>query len=265
MDLSVECVRDALLIVDREGWDSDAGRLLLDHVRRTVVRPVVRQSGLRGPVADQAEASGWQAGWDALRRPTARTAQNPGGMVWAAVRRAVSAEVGFSRTVGDWPVGATTTDQWRCVSLDDLMSGGWHPTGRDPGHVEGPGPVMATILDGLVDAGWDREQAAEVIATMADTALPARSAEGGRPGPATTRWRWVSLRLGVPEWQARRIAGLLLGGGDWPGVLELVVTHGPWVTGDPGVRAAIRSTTVRWSMGPGAWLMGWDTTARSIA
>jgi hypothetical protein len=262
MDLSVECVRDALVAVDRDGWDGRAGRLLLDHVRRAVVRPVVRQSGLRGPAADQAEASGWQAGWDALRRPTARTAQNPGGMVWAAVRRAVFAEVGFS--VGDRLVGAMpAADQARCVSLDDLMSAGWQPV--EPGPVEAPGSMVAVILDGLVDAGWDRAEAAEVIAIMADTALPARSAEGGRPVPATTRWRWVSLRLGVPEWQARRLAGLLVGGRDWPGVLELVVTHGPGVMGDPIVREALRSTTVRWSMGPGAWLTGWGTIARSIA
>ena len=97
MDMSAESLRDALHRVDVEGWDGAAGRELLDHVRRAVVVPVVRRSGLRGPAADQAEATGWEAAWDALRRPTARTAQNPGGMVWVAVRRAVASETDFAR------------------------------------------------------------------------------------------------------------------------------------------------------------------------
>ena len=118
------------------------------------------------------------------------------------------------------------------------MDGGWQPAGPGLPLAEDPGPVVAAVLDGLVAVGWDRADAADAIAIMADHASPARS------GSPTTRWRWVSLRLGVPEWQARRLAGLLLGGGGWPGVLELVVRHGTWVTGDPAVLAAVRSTTV---------------------
>ena len=105
MDMSAESLREALHRVDVEGWDSAAGRELLDHVRRAVVVPVVRRSGLRGPAADQAEASGWEAAWDALRRPTARTAQNPGGMVWVAVRRAVAGEADFARMLDGGTAG----------------------------------------------------------------------------------------------------------------------------------------------------------------
>lgn len=99
MDLTPESIRDALHQVDLHGWDGADGRALLDRVRRAVVVPAVRRSGLRGPAADQAEASGWEAAWDALRRPSARTAVNPGGMVWVAVRRAVAAE----RQARPWP------------------------------------------------------------------------------------------------------------------------------------------------------------------
>jgi hypothetical protein len=302
MDLSPEFLRDALHRVDLDGWDGVAGRLLLDHVRRAVVVPVVRRSGLRGPAADQAEASGWEAAWDALRRPTARTAQNPGGMVWVAVRRAVAAEVEFARMPDGGPVGARTrgaaagesgesgesgdpgevtrqlaasSDQrlsgaqltllaspdrrTRCLSLDDLMDGGWQPIDAGLCLREGLEPVIGAALDGLVAAGWDRAIAADAIAIMADHAVRAPS------GSPTTRWRWVSLRIGVPEWQARRLAGLLLGGGGWPGVLELVVRHGSGVIGDPAVQGAVRSTTSRWSAGPGTWLAAWDASLKGIA
>jgi hypothetical protein len=150
------------------------------------------------------------------------------------------------------------------------MAGGWHPVDGGLGPVDNLGPVVAAVVDGLVAAGWDRADAVDSIAIMADSAAPAGSptharsmalGDAGahaRSGPPTTRWRWASLRLGIPEWQARRLAGLLLGGDGWQGVLELGVRHGVGVTGDPVVRAAMRSTTVRWSMGPGAWLAGWD-------
>ena len=290
MDLTAQFLRESLHRVDLEGWDSAPGRQLLDHVRRAVVVPVVRRSGLRGPAADQAEASGWEAAWDALRRPSARTAENPGGMVWVAVRRAVAAESEFSRTPGARSIGAlpqpaagdgsergTTTHPdppapgserrapvellaspdrrpW-AISLDHLMDGGWQPTQAPMDPRQERGPIVAALLDGLVEAGWDRADAADAIAILADHASPDRS------GSPTTRWRWVALRLGVAEWQARRLAGVLLGGGEWPSVLELAVLHGTSVLGDPAVQGALRSTACRWSAGPGAWLAEWDTRA----
>jgi hypothetical protein len=314
MDLTAPYLRDCLQRVDVDGWDSAAGRQLLDHMRRAVVIPVVRRSGLRGPAAEQAMATGWEAAWDALRRPTARTAENPGGMVWVAVRRAVATEVEFARMSfggsasgpvvepadrradgpadrradrrADSPViepvgrahltgrvdqvvsSSLTSSPWvldprprpcavperriRCLSLDDLLEGGWHPadTGQDSSDDLGSG--VSAVLDGLVDAGWDRAVITDAVAIMADHAAPTRS------GAPSTRWRWVSLRIGIPEWQARRLAGLLLGGRGWAGVLELVVVHGAGVIEDPAVRGALRSTTSRWSAGPGEWLATWE-------
>ena len=278
MDLTAQCLRDALLHVELHGWDSDVGGQLLDHVRRAVVIPVVRRSGLRGPAADQAAASGWQAAWDALRRPTARTAENPGGMVWVAVRRAVAAEVAPTRSPDPVaPLAASPEPapgppgrqlalvapcpeaRLRLVSLDDLMDSGWQPQAPGSGMARDAGPVVAAVLDRLVDVGWDREDAADAIALLADHALR------GPAGAATTRWRWVSLRVGVPEWQARRLAGLLLGGPGWPGVLELAVVHGLSVLADPAVRAAVRSTVVAWHAAPGAWLAGGAGPVEGIA
>jgi hypothetical protein len=139
------------------------------------------------------------------------------------------------------------------------MDSGWQPAGPASGPAEDLGPVVAAVLNCLVAVGWDRAGAADAIVIMAD------HVGHDRAGSPTTRWRWVSLRLGVPEWQARRLAALLLGGGGWPGVLELVVSHGAQVVRDPAVRGAVQSTTTRWSAGPSAWLAGWDACLAGVA
>ncbi len=94
MSLDAEQVLRQLALVDVLGWDSEPGEELLEQVRSRIVRPLVRRSGLVGPDARQAEATGWATAWEVLRRPSARIAANPAGMVWVAVRRAVHAEVG---------------------------------------------------------------------------------------------------------------------------------------------------------------------------
>lgn len=270
MDLDPQTVRDALDAVDRQGWDGAAGTALLDHVRAAVVVPVVRRTGLRGAAADQAAASGWSAAWDALRRPSARCADNPGGMVWMAVRRAVWAEWEADRGPWSGPAGVGPTSGplrsspgvptlgARLLSMDQLVAAGWQPTASRGGEEPGRGPdrerLLPALVDRLVEAGWDRGEVADAIALMADRAVRAT----GRT-PATP-WRWVALRIGLPQWQARRLAGLLLGGADWPGVLELAACHGRQVLTDPAVQAAIGSTTKQWTDGPRAWLVDWERT-----
>ncbi len=247
MDLTPESIRNALHLVDLHGWDGADGRALLECVRRAVVVPAVRRSGLRGPVADQAEASGWEAAWDALRRPSARTAVNPGGMVWVAVRRAVAAEGQLFR--GPGPGSALGPSP--SVSLDHLVASGWQPGCAPRADGEELGPAVCAVVAALVEAGWERLDAVDAIAIMADTAARART------GAPATRWRWASLRIGIPEWQVRRLAALLLGGSDWSGVLALCVAHGPGVIDDPDVRCAVGSTARRSSAGPRTWLASW--------
>ncbi len=254
MDLTPESIRDALHLVDLHGWDGADGRALLDRVRRAVVVPAVRRSGLRGPAADQAEASGWEAAWDALRRPSARTAVNPGGMVWVAVRRAVAAE----RQLVRGPEMGSVLGPAPSVSLDHLMESGWQPDCAQPEDDEELGPAVCAVVAALVEAGWERGDAVDAIAIMADTAARART------GSPATRWRWASLRIGIPEWQVRRLAALLLGGSDWSGVLELCVAHGPGVVDDPDVRSAVGSTARRTSAGPRTWLASWGAGASEM-
>lgn len=233
IDLGPESVRDALDGVDFHGWDSEDGRRLLESVRRAVVVPAVARSGLRGAAADQAIASAWAAAWDALRRPSARRADNPIGMVWVAVRRAIGKEV---------------SDH---LSLDALLERGMQIAAGQAQHEVGAlGFIVSQVLRRLAEVGWPPDLAAEAVVLLADSAV-------SRPGgEAAARWRWVALRLGIPEWQMSRLAGLLLGGPGWAGTLELAACHGTAVLDDPRVIAAVRSTAVHWMDSPGAQL-GW--------
>jgi hypothetical protein len=259
MDLSPQVIHEHLALVDREGWDSPAGRALLEAVRTAVVGPIVRRSGLRGCAADQAESSGWAAAWDALRRPSARTADNPGGMVWVAVRRAVWAEVAGARglerqsAASAGPAEAPTA--WH-LSLDAVRQAGWEP----PDPVRNPvdttiGPLLHELAQGLVAVGWEPELVVDLIVSLADQAEPI--GRGSAPGRGL-RCRVVSQQLGLPQWQVRRIAEVVVGGHGWPAVPALIRDHGPSVVGEGAVRLALRSTRRRWMASPGSLLAGWQ-------
>lgn len=247
MELTQQLVREVLGSIADEGWNSARGRKLLECIRQEVVRPVVRGSGLRGPAADQAEASAWEAAWDALRRPSALTADNPRGMAWAAARRAVWAEQRHERTVRSASdTEAAGVRPVHPVSLDRLVAAGWQPpTMPSP---PGPSALEARLVSELAGVGWDPVDAADAIAIMSEQ-LSRRGS-----GAVATRWRWVAARLDVPAWQARRLADLLLGSAEVAGVVELVARCGLRVLEDPAVVAAFRSTRSRWAAGPTAWL-----------
>ena len=66
-----------LAVIDTEGWEGRTAQRLLSYVRSHIVRPQVAAAGLRGPVADQAEATGWAVVWEVLARPSIRTAATP--------------------------------------------------------------------------------------------------------------------------------------------------------------------------------------------
>ena len=227
MDLTPEGLRGRLELIAEQGWDGPVADHLLTEIRDAVVRPVVRATRLRGPAADQAEASGWSAAWDAIRRPSARTALNPGGMVWSAVQRAVHADVRAAVRVGV-----------PTAILPEQI--GW-----DEPSLGGAGTRMSRLLlpisELLVSAGWPRDEIAEVFIQLGD-------AGDGRS------WRRVSKELGLPAWQVRRVAVLVLGGSGQKGLLGLVATDGANVLGHPAAVAGARSTRVRWQCDPTEWL-----------
>jgi hypothetical protein len=236
MDLSGTNLRHHLDVIAIEGWDSVSGDKLLDAVRRDIVRPLVRGSGLRGPAADQAESTAWAAAWDALRRPTALQAGNPAGMAWVAARRAIWAEVDAAPRQ---PGSVEATDPEIDVTA---------PHGSGTGDVGGSlGPRLDRILDLCVESGWDREVVRGLSAVLAEHS-------GHALGVPAARWRLVARRAGVPEWQARRLAGLLLGGPGNPGVLALMVERGAEILSDESVRAAVSATTRPWGAVPEAHL-----------
>lgn len=225
MDLSRERFQLELGVIDQQGWDSPAGVRLLHDLRAGVVRPVVRASRLTGPAADQAESSAWAAAWEAIRRPTAREAVNPAGMVWSAVRRTVGAEVGAALPVAWTPSTEPDPGAGEAASATTARTFG------------AGGPLLELIVDLLVAEGWPQESAGDAIALLADE--PGRGA-----------WRTVAARIGVPAWQVRRVAALVLGVDPAPGLLRLVVELGPGVLAEPGARAAARACRVRWLAGP---------------
>lgn len=242
MDLSPEELRRCLVLVDAQGWDSQPGRDLMEGLRSAIVEPLVRRSGLTGPAADQAIASGWATAWEAVRRPSVRTAENPAGLVWVAVRRAVWAEVLQGRDVAD-PEGQMVRPRDQEVE----------PTAA-PARAQ-LGPLLTPIVDALVDLGWERGLLVAAIEELAD-----HSTHEG-PGMSRTRWRWVALRLGLPDWQARRLAIALLGVPGRPGVLAMVAAGGPGVVRDEGVQRVLRATCRRSLASPGAHLVSWQGQA----
>lgn len=243
MELEAEAVHELLDQIACLGWDSPAGGSLLHLVREAVVVPAVRRSGLRGPAADQAVSSAWSAAWDALRRPSARRAGNPGGMVAVAVRRALRVEVATG-----WNPGSGAAWVEAPLSLDRIVDAGGQVAEAPPWMPPGLGAGLEAIAAVLVGAGWAPGQVREAIMDLAEDCAQ------GRGGDPVTRWRWVALRLGLPEWQVRRLAVLLVGVDGAPGLLELVHVNGVAVLHDPEVQGAVRATRVAGPDGPRAHL-----------
>jgi hypothetical protein len=260
MDLSPQVIHEHLALVDRQGWDSPAGRALLEAVRTTVVVPIVRRTGLRGGAADQAESSGWAAAWDALRRPSARTAHNPAGMVWVAVRRAVWVEVAGARGLErQAPASAVPAHAQPAshLSLEVARQAGWEPVVPAPDPVDTTiGPLLHELAHGLVAVGWEPQVLVDLIVGLADQATP--TGRGMAPGGRGLRCRVVSQQLGLPQWQVRRIAEVIVGGHGWPAVPALIREHGPAIVGEAAVQLALRSTRRRWMASPGSLLAGWQ-------
>jgi hypothetical protein len=249
MDLGPDAIRRQLVQVDAHGWDSPAGRQFLAQLRAGIVEPVVRSFRLAGPAADQAVSTGWSAAWDAVRRPSVRTAQNPAGMVWVAVRRAVWGEVAPTRRGEERALLGLDGDVAQVAG--EAMPAG-QPMSCGPVQL---GPSLAVIVDALVDQGWERAILVAAIEELAD------HVDHDAAGVARARWRWVALRTGVPEWQARRLATALLGVPGHPGVLALVVADGPAALQDEGILRVLRATCRRSQPSPSAHLRSWERPA----
>ncbi len=241
MDLDAEHVRESLDVIDVQGWDGPVGRALLETVRRRIVRPIVRRTGASGAAARQAEATGWEVAWETLKRPSTRAGLNPAAMVWAAVRRSVWAELVGGRSPGDSPLGGGLRRQ---VSLDQALAAGLQLADEREVRPRELGPRLEAIVGRLARHSWDPDVASDAVALIADQAVSCRA------GGVATRWRLAALRLGVPEWRARRLAVLLLGLPEDAGLVAQMVTSGNGVLDDPALDAWFRWTSVRSAAAP---------------
>jgi hypothetical protein len=246
MEPSAEEVRAMLRRIDVEGWEGSAGRRLLEVARVALARPAVRRTGLAGAAAAQAEASAWTAAWDALRRPAARLADSPLGMARVAAQRAAWAEVRLARP-GD-------AHGVQVISIDAAYEAGHDvaDADADAASVRERACELGSALDAihaaLVTGGWQADALREALELLADHARRGRREHPQAP------WRWVALRLGLPEWRVRRLAVLMLGREGLPGLLAQVHWQGAPVLASPPARDAVASTCRHWMPSPEGYL-----------
>jgi hypothetical protein len=252
----------ALALVDVGGWDSQAGRSVLEYARLHVVRQVVRCVGFRGADRRFAEATGWDVAWETLAGPLVRRSNSPWGVVWSAVRRAVLGErlanvyatgarsawrvhrrrddprwSDRRREHGDWAGVADPAALAEPISLSRLVECGYDPAAPGPGEASVLGERLELLVDLLARYGWPRDQAVVIIEHVAGSAVGNGTASWAAPG-----WRRLAAAVDLPLWQARRVTVLLLGAPGWPGLVERLVTEGPDALGHPAVHSAVQAT-----------------------
>lgn len=127
---------ELLAAIDRESWDGPTASELLLYLRTKLVRPLTIDVGLRGAMASQAEASGWEAVWTALTKPALREAHSPWGVLWHAARTAVLGEIvacrfaTAERRAWELSVEARNGELRVPISLEALVESGWEPADR---------------------------------------------------------------------------------------------------------------------------------------
>jgi hypothetical protein len=236
---------EALTRIDREGWNGPTGSALLQELRATMVRPLAIDIGLRGAMASQAEASGWEAVWIALCNPSLRAARSPWGVLWQAARRAVITEILTSRFATNdrraWELALVAREGAVRVplSLEALVSRGWDPPSGTPDQAAQliMHDVCTLARDALVAVGWETSEADAIVAAVMTLTDPTDD-----PRSTVLGWRSLADALDLPAWQARRLTVALRGTSQWPGLLARLLTDDLDVAGDVGMRSALLAT-----------------------
>lgn len=259
-DLNVDLITQ-LEAIDVAGWDSRQGGDLLAHVRSHLVKPQVFAAGLKGPAAEQAEATAWELAWEVLNKSRLREAESPWGVLWTVVRRAIQ---------GEMLAAAYQTSErksWRAwrqqspetappISLTRLDESGWEPM-APPVAAAPMGPGLVAVAAALVQVGWERRVAHAVVQAVATTV----ARDGNRAD--IQGWRGLAARLDLPPWQVRRVASVLLGGPGWIGAVERMASGGPACLEDRDMKVALKATLNK-SM-PSSVLAGRVSTGNPIS
>jgi hypothetical protein len=143
---------------------------------------------------------------------------------------------GARKARGEWSSVADPAALARPLSLTALLDAGYEPA-ADTDVGGGSGWRLRAITDLLVRHGWDRDLANAAVLHVSEHAR--RNPAGN---PKAHGWREMSLELGVPPWQARRVTVLLLGTENWPGLVERVAVGGQAALAGPAIEAAVRAT-----------------------
>ena len=245
----------ALATIDELGWDSVVGESLLGYVRVTVVRPHLVRTRLCNAAREQAEATAWEAVWEALTDESLRTAESPWGVLWRVARHSVLGEIvageyatevrkswrARRRSAPKKPGSTPRSASYSCaalVSLEDLPEAGAEIADEGGLLSLAACPLLMLVVDALVEVGWTRSTAARVVEAVACSA--------GRVGSDAVDWRLFATALQIPGWQVRRVAVAVLGVPGWPGLVQQLATDGPAILELAGVQAAVRSTVTSW-------------------
>ena len=247
-------LRDALAVIDGEGWDGATATNLLMYIRCELIRPLTIDTGLRGGDAWEGEMAAWEAVWLKLCDPNLRSMTSPWGVIWQTARRAVLGEIlaarwGTARRRG-WVYDADERAGRvvRPISLEPLLGDGLDIELEGSMPRSGPPTLVSAALDlaagALADSGWSAAKAKEIVGEVAIMEVPLGAAR------TVVGWRPLAARLEVPPWQARRLTFLLRGSVDRPGLLARLIADGPRVLDAPDVRRALAGTLVRTAPAP---------------
>jgi hypothetical protein len=268
-DLTREDLLGALDRVDVEGWNGPTATELLTHVRRYLVRPQVAARRLGGLAAAQAEATGWETAWELLSGAYLRTTENPMGVLWVAIRRAIRGEVVAARLATTprrgwfWsPAGYPDDDPAELIarrveeplSLDGLMQTGFDVVA--PPAVTPLGSTLDAVVGAMVEEGWTYSLARPAVEAVAANAGLGRSRSRTVGG-----WRTLAQGTGLPPWQLRRLTVLLCGAPGWRGLIEVILETGHGIVTHPTVRNAIRGTLNRRLAAPQSYTIGAPSSA----
>jgi hypothetical protein len=247
-------LRDALAVIDAEGWDSPTAATLLTYIRCELIRPLTIDTGLRGGDAWEGEMAAWEAVWLKLCDPNLRSVKSPWGVIWQTARRAVLGEILAAR----WGTGRRRAWVYdaderagrvtRPISLEPLLSDGLEIEAEDSVQRSGPPTPVSAALDlaagALADSGWSAEKSKEIVGEVATMEVPLGE------GRTVVGWRPLAERLEIPPWQARRLTLLLRGSADRPGLFARLIADGPRALDAADVHRALAGTLVRTTPAP---------------